>query len=160
MRALARAALAGAATGSRSGTGLAALALATPAAGTALPDRVLRRGGVQAVITAAALVELGADQLPGAPSRLAPAGLGARIVAAAAAGTIVALRDETPRPGGGPAPAAVAAAVTVAAGTAVAAAWLGARWRAAAARRFGRDTPGAVIEDAVALALAWAAAGH
>jgi uncharacterized membrane protein len=148
---LLRAALVGAASGARSLTGLAALALHTPAAATAQPDRLLGASRVQALVTTAALVELGLDKLPQTPSRLTPAGLGMRIATGAAAGTIVARRE----PGSGLAGEAAAAAV--AAGSAVGAAWLGARWRETAARRLGRDYIGAVLEDGCAVSLAWAA---
>lgn len=37
------------------------------------------------------------------------------------------------------------------------AAWLGAAWRKAAAKRFGTDYAGAGIEDVVAISLAWLA---
>jgi uncharacterized membrane protein len=36
----------------------------------------------------------------------------------------------------------------------LAAAWLGSRWRRVATRHLGRDWPGAVIEDAVAVSVA------
>jgi uncharacterized membrane protein len=175
-RALARAALIGAATGSRSFTGMAALALAPPAAASTQPDRTLRAGWMKALATSAALAELVADQLPAAPDRLAPRGLAPRVLVAAFTGLAVARRAWPPRagdpvpaepapPGDGdsapadPAPPADGAAATaaVAMGTALAAAWLGSRWRRVAARHFGRDWPGAVIEDAAALSLAWAA---
>jgi uncharacterized membrane protein len=164
MRTLARAALIGAATGSRSLTGLAALTLTAPAAAAAQPDRTLRRSWVKALVAAGALGELGADKLAATPDRLAPRGLAGRVLIAALTGQIVARRDWPPRPGdSGPPdhdPAGEAAAVTVAVGvgSALAAAWLGSRWRRVAARHFGRDWPGAVLEDAAALSLARAAA--
>jgi uncharacterized membrane protein len=164
MRTLARAALIGAATGSRSFTGMAALALTAPASAAAQPDRTLRKSWVKALVAAGALGELGADKLPATPDRLAPRGLTGRVLIAALTGQIVARRHWPPRPGDpGPPdqdPAREAAAVTATAvgvGTALAAAWLGSRWRRVAARHFGRDWPGAVLEDAAALSLAWAA---
>jgi hypothetical protein len=42
-------------------------------------------------------------------------------------------------------------------GTTVAAAWLGAKWRRIAARRFGTDYVGAGAEDLLATSLAWTA---
>ena len=151
MNALARAALAGAATGARSFTGLAALTLATPPGSAAQPDRSLGRTWVKGLVTLAAAQELVMDKLPQAPSRLGLMGLGARVTTAAAVGTTTARRE--PEPSG----AAVAAAVAVAVGTAVAAAWLGATWRRVAARRFGTDYVGAGAEDLLAVSLAWAA---
>jgi uncharacterized membrane protein len=156
---LIRVALLGAASGARSMTGLAALALSAPA-----PVGGLSRGGaVRYLVATGALAELAADKLPRAPSRLAPAGLGIRIATGAAAGAIAARR--TPEPGqaggrrdpGGPAGAELAASAALAAGCAVAAAWLGTRWRAAAARRLGHDYIGAVLEDGAAVSAAWAA---
>ena len=149
MNALARAALAGAATGARSFTGLAAVTLATPPGSAAQPDRSLGRPLVKGLVTLAAAQELVMDKLPQAPSRLGLMGLGARVTTAAAVGTVAARRE--PEPSG----AAVAAAVAVA--TAVAAAWLGATWRRVAARRLGTDYVGAGAEDLLAVLLAWTA---
>jgi uncharacterized membrane protein len=156
-RTLARAALIGAATGSRSFTGMAALALATPAAAATQPDLTLRKSWVKALVTAGALGELGADKLPATPDRLAPRGLAGRVLIAALAGQTAARRDWPSGPAD-PGPAGeAAAAVAVAVGTALAAAWLGSRWRRVATGHFGRDWPGAVLEDAAALSLAGAA---
>jgi uncharacterized membrane protein len=146
-------ALAGAATGSRSMTGVAALTLATPPGAAAQPDRTLGRPWVKATAALAAAGEIAADQLPSAPSRLAPPGLASRVGAAAAAGVIIARR------GPGDAGAAeVAACVAAATGTAVATTWLGVKWRAWASARFGRDWIGASLEDAAAIGTATAAA--
>ncbi len=153
MNALARAALAGAATGARSFTGLAALTLATPPGSAAQPDRSLGRPWVKGLVTLAAAQELVMDKLPQAPSRLGLMGLGARVTTAAAVGTVAARRE--PEPSGAAVAAAVAVAVAV--GTAVAAAWLGATWRRVAARRFGTDYAGAGAEDLLAVLLAWTA---
>jgi len=164
MRTLARAALIGAATGSRSLTGMAALTLTAPASAATQPDRTLCRSWVKALVALGALGELGADKLPATPDRLAPRGLAGRVLIAAVTGQIVARRGWPPRPGDpgprNPDPAgesAAAAATAVAVGTALAAAWLGSRWRRVATRHLGRDWPGAVLEDAAALSLAWAA---
>ena len=150
MNALARAALAGAATGARSFTGLAALTLATPPGSATQPDRLLGHTWVKGLFTLAAAQELVMDKLPQAPSRLGLMGLGARVTTGAAVGTVAARRE----------PGASGAAVTAAAvavGTAVAAAWLGATWRRVAARRFGTDYVGAGAEDLLAVLLAWTA---
>jgi uncharacterized membrane protein len=164
-RTLARAALIGAVTGSRSVTGLAALTLATPAAAATQPDRALGSVWAKALVTAGALGELVGDKLPAAPDRLSPRGLAGRVLLAALTGQVVARRAWPPRPGDpGPADpdlagnlAGPAAATAAAVGTALAAAWLGSHWRRVAARHFGRDWPGAVLEDAAALSLAAAA---
>lgn len=151
MTALVRAALAGAATGARSFTGLAALTLATPRPSATQPDRSLSQPWVKGLITLAAAQELVMDKLPQAPSRLGLIGLGGRIATGAAVGAVAARRDPEPSTG------AVTAAVAVAVGAAVAAAWLGATWRRLAARRFGTDYVGAGAEDLVATSLAWTA---
>ena len=163
MRTLARAALIGAATGSRSLTGLAALTLTAPAAAATQPDRTLRSSWVKALVASGALGELGADKLPATPDRLGPRGLAGRVLIAALTGQIVARRHWPPRPGDldppdhDPAGAAAVTAAAVGVGSALAAAWLGSRWRRVAARHFGPDWPGAVLEDAAALSLARAA---
>ena len=164
-RTLGRAALTGAASGSRSVTGLAALTLATPAAAVGQPDRTLDRSWVKALVAAGALGELAGDKLPATPDRLSPRGLVGRVLLAALAGQVVARRAWPARPGDpGPAdpdPAAdlagEAAVTAVAVATALAAAWLGSHWRRVATRHLGRDWPGAVLEDAAALSLAAAA---
>ena len=172
---LARAALAGAATGARSFTGLAALTLATPPGSVTQPDRSLGQTWVKGLIALAAAQELVMDKLPQAPSRLGVAGLGGGVAVGAAVGGVAVRRGPGPgavKPGtsaqsadaelvatSGPAPggAAIAAAVATAVAAAVGAAWLGSAWRKAAARRFGTDSAGAGIEDVVAMSLAWAA---
>jgi uncharacterized membrane protein len=147
------AALAGAATGSRSLTGLAALILATPGDAKRQPDRALGRPWVKAVAGLAATGEISADKLPSAPSRLNVPGLGSRLAAAAAAGVIIARRAP-----GDDSSARLAGCVAASVGAAVATAWLGTRWRSWAASRFGHDWIGAVMEDATAITLATAAA--
>jgi uncharacterized membrane protein len=147
------AALAGAAAGSRSLTGLAALILATPGDAKRQPDRALGRPWVKAVAGLAATGEIAADKLPNAPSRLSPPGLGSRLVAAAASGVVIARRAP-----GDDSPAQLAGCVAAGVGAALATSWLGSRWRAWAAERFGRDWIGAVMEDATAVTLASAAA--
>jgi uncharacterized membrane protein len=175
--ALSRAALAGAATGGRGFTGLAALALATPSGPATQPDRTLSVGWVQGVAALLAVGEIVADKLPQAPSRLEPAGLGLRCLSAAAAGLIIARRaPETADPGLAssypgetsgypgeeaetgrppvPGAARTVACVTVAAAAAVGASWLGVKWRGWAAARTGHDYVGAGLEDALAVCLA------
>ena len=186
-RPLAGAALAGAATGARSFTGLAALTLGARRDATTQPDATLRRPGVKAAASALAAVECALDKLPGAPSRLAPPGLASRLAGAAASAVIIARRagadhggpagfpdegeapaqadvpgpDGVPDAGPGPEPtgAAVrtAACVLVAVGAAAATAWAGTRWRAWASARLGSAWTAAGLEDAAACALAAAA---
>ena len=142
---LVKAAALGVATGSRSTAGVAALALTSSSAdGGAVLSRLASRPGTVAALGAAA-GELVADKLPFTPSRLAASGMAPRLTLAAAAATGVARRD-----GESPEPAAV-----VATAAAVVGAVLGTRLRAVAARRFGSDRPGALIEDGLTATLAW-----
>ncbi|MEW2407816.1 hypothetical protein [Streptomyces griseoviridis] len=146
--ALVRAALVGAATGLRSQWGAAAVAWSSPPdarAGPAGRDAVRAGPWLRGATATAALAEFVADKSPRAPSRLAPAGLGPRMLFGAVSGAVLARRH---RPG---TPVAAAAATGVAA--AVLGAVAGARWRGAVG---GRVT-GAVAEDAVTALLAWAA---
>jgi uncharacterized membrane protein len=182
-RSLASAALAGAATGARSFTGLAALALAARRDAGPQPDRTLARPWVKAAASALAAQECVLDKLPAAPSRLKLPGLASRLAGAAASGTVIARRasrdqvrpDDLPDVPGVPGPpgipdpgaaaepeplvtARLAACLLAAVGAAAATAWAGPRWRSWASGRFGRDWIGAGLEDAAAVALAAAAA--
>ncbi|TQM45423.1 DUF4126 family protein [Pseudonocardia cypriaca] len=143
--ALLRAAALGAASGSRSVTGLAAVALTSRPGDTGpVASRLGGRTG-SAVSSLAAAGELVADKLPGVPSRLAPLGLIPRAAFGATSAAAVARRD-----GHDPTlPGLVGAAAAI--GTAV----LGVQLRAAAQRRFGSDRPGALAEDVIAAALGW-----
>ncbi len=146
--ALLRAAAIGAASGSRSTAGVAALALtSSPESPGPVASRLGGRTGT-ALSSLAAAGELVADQLPTTPSRLNPAGLVARAALGATSAAALARRD-----GHDPALAGL-----VAVGAAIGAAVLGVRWRAAAQRRWGSDRPGAVLEDAAAALLAYAGA--
>jgi uncharacterized membrane protein len=144
---LARSILIGAATGGRSVTGLAALALATPPGAVDQPDAWLDREWVKALLVLAAAQELVLDKLPGTPSRLKPAGLAFRAVAGIAAGIIVARRAR------GAEPTASVSAALGAGAAAVAGSWVGAQWRSWAAPRVGAFGA-AVIEDASVIGLA------
>jgi uncharacterized membrane protein len=182
-RLLASSALAGAASGARSATGVAALTLAARADTRTLPDRVLARPWVKAVAGVLAAQEFVADKLPAAPSRLEPPGLAARLAGAGLSGVVIARRaprarlpgpgsrarvpgpDEVPAAAGQPdrlgPPARIIACAVTSMAAAAATAWLGARWRGWASDRLGQDWLGAGIEDAAALALAATAAfGH
>ena len=136
-----RAALLGLATGGRSTVGITALALTTPRSRSWLTNRwVGRAAGL------GSLVELVGDKLPKAPSRFAPPGLASRLVGGAVGGALLARRSGRP---GSMVPAALIGLLA-----AILGAVLGSRWRSLAARRFGTDWPGAVLEDVVSLALA------
>lgn len=147
--ALWRAAALGAATGCRSSAGLTALALRSPRTSGGLPGLV-SRPALRLAGGAAVAVELGVDKHPSVPSRLSRQGLPPRIVFASAAAGAAAHRDGFKR-GTAAVVAALAAATTAIAGN---------RLRALAARRFGSDVPGAIVEDVAAVALAWAGAGR
>jgi uncharacterized membrane protein len=170
-------ALAGAASGTRSFTGLAGLTLAASGDAEGQPDHTLGRPWAKAVAGLLAATEIALDKLPNAPSRLAPPGLASRLAGAAASGVVIARRapgndslagfpdldgapapDTAAKPGAPASAAQLTACVVVSTGTAVAAAWLGSRWRPWAAPRLGHDWIGAVIEDAAALTLATVAA--
>lgn len=95
------------------------------------------------VLTLLAAGELVADQLPSTPSRKVPVQFGARIVSGALCGAAIGISQGSPLPG-----LALGAAGAVI-GT------LGGAWaRSRMAAAFGRDTPAALIEDAVAISVA------
>jgi uncharacterized membrane protein len=97
-----------------------------------------------AVFTVLALVELVGDQLPSTPSRKVPQQFGARLVSGAFAGAIIGTA------GGALIPGLIAGVVGAVIGT-----YGGAEVRARLAGAFGRDLPAALIEDAVAILLAF-----
>jgi uncharacterized membrane protein len=136
MSLLTRAALLGLATGGRSTSGLAALALTNRRGTGALGSRWTRR-----LAGTAAAGEFVGDKLPQTPSRLQPEGLVPRLVLGAVAGAVL-----THREGGSRNRTVLAGGLGLLA--AAAGSRLGASWRQLAARRFGRDLPGALIEDA------------
>jgi uncharacterized membrane protein len=90
----------------------------------------------------AAAGEFVGDKLPQTPSRLQPEGLVPRLVLGAVTGALL-----TRREGGSRNRAVLAGALGLVGATA--GSRLGVSWRQLAARRFGRDVPGALIEDAV-----------
>ena len=94
------------------------------------------------IVSLLAIGELVTDQLPGTPSRKVPLQFGTRIVTGGLCGAAVGM-------GGG---LWVAAMVAGALG-AVLGTYGGAAARAAMARRFGRDLPAALLEDAAAIGL-------
>jgi uncharacterized membrane protein len=152
-RLISASALAGAATGARSLTALAALSLAAGPGAREQPDRILSRTGVKVTASLGALLEIVTDKLPVTPSRLQPPGLLPRIAGGAVCGVIISRRA----PGGSTATVLTACALT-GAGVAGASAWLGSQWRAFAAPRLGQDWIGALIEDAATVTLAAVAA--
>jgi len=97
-----------------------------------------------AIFTILALVELVTDQLPSTPSRKVPQQFGARLVSGAFTGAIIGTA------GGALIAGLIAGVIGAAIGT-----YGGAEVRAALARSFGRDLPAALIEDVVAILLAF-----
>jgi uncharacterized membrane protein len=93
-----------------------------------------------------ALAELVTDQLPNTPSRKVPQQFGARIVSGGLVGLVAGL------PSGNWIAGLVLGAIGAVIGTLA-----GAEARGWLARAFGRDLPAALIEDAVALVVAFAA---
>ncbi|MDQ1740137.1 MAG: hypothetical protein QOE53_1789 [Pseudonocardiales bacterium] len=136
MSVLTRAALLGLATGGRSTAGLTALALSHSAATGALGSRWTRR-----LTGTAAAGEFVGDKLPQTPSRLQPEGLAPRLVLGALTGAVLSHRE-----GGNRNRALLAGALGLLGATA--GSRMGVSWRQLASRRFGRDLPGALIEDA------------
>lgn len=92
------------------------------------------------LLTAAALAELVADQLPRTPSRKVPMQFGARIVSGAVCGAAF-----------GIAAGSVAVGLIAGIAGAVAGTLAGSALRSRLARTFGRDLPAALLEDAVAI---------
>jgi uncharacterized membrane protein len=101
------------------------------------------------VFTVLAVVELVTDQLPSTPSRKVPQQFGARIVLGGLSGAAIGAS------GGALATGAVLGVVGAIIGT-----YGGAAVRARLAAMFGRDLPAALIEDAVAIAGAYAILSH
>jgi uncharacterized membrane protein len=143
MSSLESAALAGAATGLRSTVGMAAL---INAGAFGLP-RQLTGHVAQVAASLGVIGELVADKLPSTPSRLEPAGLGGRLVLAAAAGAVLARGAKDP----------LLPAVLVAAAAALLSARIGHDVRAAASKRVP-PMAAATAEDTVAFGLAAASA--
>ncbi|MBB4127557.1 putative membrane protein [Xanthomonas translucens] len=94
------------------------------------------------IVSLLAIGELVTDQLPGTPSRKVPLQFGTRIVMGGVCGAAVGMS------GGLWVAAMVAGALGAVLGT-----YGGAAARAAMARRFGRDLPAALLEDAAAIGL-------
>jgi uncharacterized membrane protein len=95
------------------------------------------------ILTLMEIGELVNDKLPRTPSRLAPPGFIARIVASALCGLAIGL------PANGMIIGLVAGIIGAVAGTLG-----GAKARSLLARTFGRDLPAALLEDAVAVGIA------
>jgi uncharacterized membrane protein len=172
---IARAGLLGLTTGARSFSGLAAQVAVTPSLSRRQPERALGHLRAKGLVGLVALGEIVGDKLPTAPSRLAPFVLAPRLGLAAATALLVAREEDgverarrgptayeqgpaeaslPPVPAGPAVPASAAVAVPVAVGASLASAYLGHAWRGWASKVFGRDWPGAVLEDVVALGLA------
>jgi uncharacterized membrane protein len=143
-----RATVLGLATGSRSSMGLAALAatVAGPGGPRAQRSRLDNPWLARAALLACA-GELIGDKLPKTPSRLQVAGLVPRLVLGGAGGAVLAHRE------GATARQSVTAGLLGTAGAALSS-YGGAAWRRVSTGRLGRDWPGAVLEDAAAIAAA------
>jgi uncharacterized membrane protein len=138
---LIRVVLLGAATGSRSTFGPAALVLSSRSGWSS--DR-----RAKAAFAVAATAEIVIDKLPVTPSRLERRGLIGRAVSGAVSGALLTHSDNQ-SDGSRQLTAAGIGSLTALAGAVV-----GACWRRASARRTGHDLTGAVVEDLVAAALA------
>lgn len=146
---LLRVCLVGVASGFRSQSGLAVVALSSPAGEPTWPARLFVSPWAKGVSATAAAGELVADKLPATPSRLGSTGFASRVALGALAASALAGRRRQP-------PAWwVAAAVggAAAAGGTVA----GAAWRRTARERGHPDWPAAIVEDLAALALSYLA---
>lgn len=97
-----------------------------------------------AFFTIAALAEFVTDQLPSTPSRKVPQQFGARLVTGGVSGAALGVATGSTWVG---LIAGLVGAVIGTYGGAEVRGWLG--------RAFGRDLPAALIEDAIAIALAW-----
>jgi uncharacterized membrane protein len=95
------------------------------------------------ILTVLAAAELVIDQLPSTPSRKMPAQFGARLVSGALCGAAVGIDQGAPLPG-----------LALGFAGAVIGTLGGAGLRARLASAFGRDTPAALIEDAIAITVA------
>jgi uncharacterized membrane protein len=144
---------------------MAALALTSRASAHRQPDRTLAKSWVKGAIALGAVQELVMDKLPRTPSRLIPPSFVARVAVGSGVGVIAARRAEFEEPVPGATAAEAAAGekrrllvmVAVSTAAAIGTTLLGARYRAFASNRFGTDWPGALVEDAAAIALsAWA----
>ena len=99
------------------------------------------------ILSLLAIGELVADQLPATPSRTVPVQFGARLVSGGVSGAAIGIAAGALWTG------AILGIVGAVIGT-----YGGARARGAMAAQFGSDRPAALVEDAVALALAaWVA---
>jgi len=96
------------------------------------------------VLTALAVGELIADQLPSTPSRKAPIGFGARLAMGALCGMALAA-----------VPGLIAGVVGAVVGTLG-----GYEFRARLAKAIGKDLPAALIEDAIAIGAAFLIVAH
>jgi uncharacterized membrane protein len=98
------------------------------------------------ILSVMALGELVTDKLPKTPSRLVPPQLGARLLTGATSGAAVGLSKGN----------FVVGLIAGIVGS-VLGAYGGSKARALAARSFGRDLPAALLEDVLAVALAFIA---
>lgn len=145
--ALTSAFLVGVASGGRSMTGLATIALTTrPGTPSMFLNRAASTPG-RVLLTTGAAAELVGDKLPSTPSRLSPQGLTSRLVTGAIGGAALAVRTRT-NPGLG----ALCGAVGAVAGS-----YAGAYWRRWAGTEQVTAFVAAVAEDLLTVATAVAA---
>jgi uncharacterized membrane protein len=141
-----RATVLGLATGSRSSLGLAALAATvTKPGGPGTKRSWVDNPWLARAALLACAGELIGDKLPKTPSRLEVAGLVPRLVLGGVGGAVLAHRE------GKDARQSAAAGLLGSAGAAIGS-YGGAAWRRVSTGRLGRDWPGAVLEDAAAIA--------
>ena len=141
--------LVGVASGGRSLTGLAAIALTThPTPAGRLLDRAASTRG-RVLLTAGATAEIAGDKLPNIPSRLSRQGLTGRITTGALAGAALALRSGA-NPGLG--------ALCGGAGS-IAGSYAGATWRRWAGTEKVTAFTAAITEDLLTVATAVLACG-
>jgi uncharacterized membrane protein len=166
--------LIGAVSGLRSQLGVAGVAATTAPGQLPGGTSALAHPAAKGVSAALAVGELVTDKLPSTPDRRTPLGLGPRAVAGATAAAALASRAPDASVSGRsstgrPPPRSrrwpeVAVATVLGSLAAVGGAYAGAAWRQARAAGGHADWPAALAEDAVALALTWAAttrvAGH
>jgi uncharacterized membrane protein len=144
--------LIGVVSGLRALTGIAAVSWAARLHWIPLEDTKLAFLGYAAtpwIVTVMALAELVSDQLPKTPSRTVPPQFITRILFGALCGAAFGLASHT-----------LVVSIVAAVLGAVVGTLGGAKMRAGLAKAFGRDTPAAFLEDAIAIGLAWFAVSH
>lgn len=144
-----RAGLLGTATGARSTAGLAGLAVTTARLpDAAQPLATVSSAKAKQLVGLLVLGELIADKLPSTPSRLQPPGVVLRVLFGGLSGLLLAQRERAP----------VAAPSAAGAAGALGGTLLTARGREQVLASEVPDLPAALVEDSLALGLAYVAA--